>query len=70
MPSETEHGYLVLADISGYTSYVARVNLDHANEFLTDLLEVIIDQFQSILTIAHKISGLPTHSESPLSKNS
>ena len=56
MTSETEHGYLVLADISGYTSYVAKVELDHANEILTDLLEVIIEQFKSMLTIS-KLEG-------------
>jgi class 3 adenylate cyclase len=56
MPSETEHGYLVLADISGYTSYVAKVELDHANEILTDLLEVIVEQFKSMLTIS-KLEG-------------
>jgi len=56
MTSETEHGYLVLADISGYTSYVAKVELDHANEILTDLLEVIVEQFKSMLTIS-KLEG-------------
>jgi uncharacterized protein YndB with AHSA1/START domain/class 3 adenylate cyclase len=56
MTAETEHGYLVLADISGYTSYVAKVELDHANEILTDLLEVIVEQFKSMLTIA-KLEG-------------
>lgn len=38
MTSETEHGYLILADISGYTSYLAQVELEHAQEILTDLL--------------------------------
>src|SRR6202142_1318178 len=56
MPSETEHGYLVLADISGYTSYVEKVELDHANEILTDLLEAIVEQFKSMLTIS-KLEG-------------
>ena len=31
MASQTEHGYLLLADISGYTSYLAQVELDHAH---------------------------------------
>ena len=44
--SPIEHGYLVLADISGYTSYLAGVELDHAHEILTDLLETIIDRFK------------------------
>ncbi len=39
MEKTTQYGYLVLADISGYTSYLAGVELDHAHEILTDLLE-------------------------------
>ena len=31
MTSETELGYLVLADIGGQTLYVAKVELDHVN---------------------------------------
>ena len=34
MNSETQHGYLVLADISGYTSYLAGVELTHAREMI------------------------------------
>ena len=51
-----EHGYLVLADISGYTSYLAQVELEHAHEILSDLLAVIVDQFRSMLTIS-KLEG-------------
>ena len=32
MNNETQHGYLVLADISGYTSYLAGVELTHSRE--------------------------------------
>ena len=32
MNNETQHGYLVLADISGYTSYLAGVELTRARE--------------------------------------
>ena len=56
MASETQHGYLVLADISGYTSYLAQVELEHAHEILTDLLVVIVDQFKQVLTIS-KLEG-------------
>lgn len=52
--AETKHGYLVLADISGYTGYLAQVELEHAHEILTDLLESIVDQFKSVLTIDRK----------------
>lgn len=49
-------GYLVLADISGYTSYLAGVELDHAQEILADLIETILRRFKPLLTI-HKIEG-------------
>lgn len=56
MSTVTQHGYLVLADISGYTSYLAGVELDHAHEILTDLLEVIVGKFQLVLTVG-KLEG-------------
>jgi hypothetical protein len=56
MTSEIEHGYLVFADISGYTSYLAQVELEHAHEILADLLAVIVDQFKQVLTIS-KLEG-------------
>jgi hypothetical protein len=34
MNNETQHGYLVLADISGYTTYLAGVELTHAREMI------------------------------------
>ena len=54
--NETQHGYLLLADISGYTSYVAATELTHSQEILTELLELIIERFRPILTIS-KIEG-------------
>ena len=54
--TETKHGYLVLADISGYTGYLAKVELEHAHEILTDLLEVIVENFKTLLTIS-KLEG-------------
>ena len=56
MTDPTQHGYLVLADISGYTSYLAQVELDHAHEILTDLLETIVGKFKTVLTIS-KLEG-------------
>ncbi|MGQ0600871.1 MAG: DUF2652 domain-containing protein, partial [Anaerolineales bacterium] len=52
----TQHGYLVLADISGYTSYLAGVELDHAHEILTDLLTTIVTRFKTTLRIV-KLEG-------------
>jgi len=56
MNATTQHGYLLLADISGYTSFVAGTELDHSHEILTDLLEIICMQIEKLLTI-HKLEG-------------
>lgn len=56
LPTQTQHGYLFLADISGYTSYLAGVELDHAHEILTHLLETIVKKVQAVLTIS-KLEG-------------
>jgi len=56
MDAKTQHGYLVIADISGFTSYLAKVELEHANEILTDLLETIVKEFKTLLTIS-KLEG-------------
>ena len=56
MRQEPQHGYLILADISGYTSYLAGVELAHAQEILAELLELIIKRFAPPLTIA-KLEG-------------
>ena len=54
--NDTQHGHLLLADISGYTSYVATTELAHSQEILTELLETIIAKFKPLLTIS-KIEG-------------
>lgn len=56
MSSATQHGYLLLADISGYTSFVAGTELEHSQAILTELLELIITRFKTHLTIS-KIEG-------------
>jgi len=54
--NETQHGHLLLADITGYTSYVATTELTHSQEILTELLETIIAQFKPLFTIS-KLEG-------------
>lgn len=56
MSATPQHGYLLLADISGYTSFVAGTELDHSHEILSDLLETICVQIEKLLTI-HKLEG-------------
>jgi len=67
MTSKTEHGYLVLADISGYTSFIAATELEHAQEILSDLLETICVRIESLLTI-HKLEGDAVFAYAPEAK--
>ena len=56
MSNETQHGYLVLADISGYTSYLAGTELTHARDVLAELLDLIVQHFKPTLDIS-KLEG-------------
>ena len=51
MERKTQTGYLVLADISGYTSYVAQTEIEHADMALSYLLETIVEKLSSLLVI-------------------
>lgn len=56
MSTITQHGYFVIADISGYTSFVAKTELEHSHEILTELLELLVDKFKSLMVIS-KLEG-------------
>ena len=47
-----ERGYLVLADISGYTGYLAECELDHAHGILAELLREVVGGLTPPLTLA------------------
>jgi uncharacterized protein DUF2652 len=53
---KTRTGYLVLADISGYTFFMAESELEHADQALSFLLEAIVGQLSGLLTIT-KLEG-------------
>jgi len=67
MNNETQHGYLVLADISGYTSYLAGTELTHARDILTELLELIVQRFKPLLNIV-KLEGDAVFAHVPKTK--
>lgn len=56
MDEEGRHGYLILADISGYTAYLAAVELLHAQSVLAELLELVVNHFKPYLSIS-KLEG-------------
>jgi uncharacterized protein YndB with AHSA1/START domain len=47
---------LVIADISGYTGYLAGVELDHAQDILADLVDTVVDGLRPTLRLA-KLEG-------------
>ncbi len=56
MSTIMQHGYLIIADISGYTSFVAKTELEHSQEILSELLELLVSRFQPTMTIS-KLEG-------------
>jgi class 3 adenylate cyclase len=56
MDSKTQTGYLVVADISGYTGFLAQTELEHAHLALSYLLEAIVGKMRAALTIV-KLEG-------------
>jgi len=56
MIDRPEAACLVLADISGYTSYLAGVELDHAQDILADLTDVVVRALRPTFRLA-KLEG-------------
>ena len=56
MERKTQTGYLMLADISGYTSFVAKTEIEHADIALSHLLETIVEKIGGPLTVS-KLEG-------------
>jgi hypothetical protein len=56
MLARTEPACLVIADISGYTGYLAGVELDHAQDILADLVDVIVGALRPAFKLA-KLEG-------------
>ena len=56
MSINTQHGYLVIADITGYTSFAAKTELEHSHEILSELLELLVSRFEPAMTIS-KLEG-------------
>ncbi len=56
MSSVTQHGYLVIADISGYTSFVAKTELEHSHEILSELLGLLVEKIRPLMTLS-KLEG-------------
>ena len=51
-----EPACLVIADISGYTDYLAAAELDHAQDVLADLMDTVVTALHPLLRLA-KLEG-------------
>lgn len=51
MDARVEQGFLVLADISGFTSFMTETELEHGPRVVAELVEVIMDSLKSTFTI-------------------
>ena len=56
MDTKTQHGYLILADVSGYSTFVIQSELEHAHDILSELLELILKRITTIFTLS-KLEG-------------
>ncbi len=56
MDTTAEPACLVIADISGYTGYLAGVELDHAQDILADLVSTVVGSLRPMLRLA-KLEG-------------
>lgn len=56
MSALPQHGYLVIADISGYTSFVAKTELEHSHEILAELLGILVENIRPLMTLS-KLEG-------------
>src|SRR4051794_28512162 len=54
--NQVERSCLLIADISGYTSYLAGVELDHAQDILADLVGTVVTTLQPTFRLA-KLEG-------------
>ncbi|MEK6221732.1 MAG: DUF2652 domain-containing protein, partial [Chloroflexota bacterium] len=59
-----EHGFLIISDITGYSSYLHDSELEHAQDSLTDLLNLLIKHARSPLVIS-KLEGDAVFSYTP-----
>jgi hypothetical protein len=54
--TQVERGYLLIADIGGYTGYLKAVELEHAHDVVADLIGVVADGVGATFTV-DKLEG-------------
>ena len=67
METKTQHGYLLLADISGFSMFLVASELEHAQDILSELLELVLKHLTTILRCPNS-KGMP-FSRTPQKRN-
>ena len=67
MSNAAERTCLLIADISGYTSYLAGVELDHAQDILADLIGTVVTALRPTFRLA-KLEGDAAFMQAPAGK--
>src|SRR3954453_6173679 len=57
MLTQSEPACLVIADITGYTSYLAGVELDHAQDILADLIDTVVGSLRPTFRLPKLVGG-------------
>jgi hypothetical protein len=52
MDKSIQHGYILLADISGFDAFIAKAELEHAQGVITELLELIVGNLSPLMHLA------------------
>jgi uncharacterized protein YndB with AHSA1/START domain/class 3 adenylate cyclase len=52
MDTQIKNGYFVLADISGFTSFMEQTEIDHSSNILRNIIELIIGHFTPTMVLA------------------
>jgi len=47
-----QHGFLLLADVSGYTSFMAETELEHSQQVIGDVLNLTLRELTPTLELA------------------
>src|SRR5258705_13707342 len=58
MNNRTDHGFLILADVSGFTAFVTTTELEHGSDIIAALLDEVVGHLSPPLEI-QEIEGDP-----------
>jgi hypothetical protein len=67
MNTTTQQGFLIIADITGFTPFVAETELEHSNEILHEILKGIISYLTPTFTLA-EVEGDAVFVYAPIEK--